>query len=147
VTMPAAGEPIKTEYVLDNAWHGARERLRLLEETLDPGTIRHLETVGVASGWRCLEVGGGGGSITAWLCQRVGPAGRVVATDIDTRFLDALSFPNLEVRQQNVVTDAIEEAAFDLVHTRAVLMHLPERQRALDRLVAALKPGGWLLLE
>jgi SAM-dependent methyltransferase len=147
VTTPSAGNPITTEYVLDNAWHGARERLRLLEETLDPGTIRHLETVGVASGWRCLEVGGGGGSITAWLCQRVGPEGRVVATDIDTRFLKALNYPNLEVRQQNIVTDAIDEAAFDLVHTRAVLMHLPERQRALDRLVAALKPGGWLLLE
>jgi len=71
----------------------------------------------------------------------------VVATDIDTRFLEALDFSNLEVRQQNIVTDAVEEAGFDLVHARAVLMHLPERQRALDRLVAALKPGGWLLLE
>jgi hypothetical protein len=29
----------------------------------DPGTIRHLEQLGVGLGWRCLEVGAGGGSI------------------------------------------------------------------------------------
>jgi len=103
---------------------------RLLEETRDPGTIHLLESLGVASGWRCLEVGGGGGSIASWLCQRVGPEGRVVATDLDTRFLNALDFPNLEVRQQNIVSDAVEAASFDLVHARSVLMHLPERQRA-----------------
>jgi len=47
----------------------------------------------------------------------------------------------------NIVADELERDAFDLVHTRAVLVHLAERDIALDRLVAALKPGGWLLVE
>lgn len=117
--------PIKSEYALDNDWSEARQRLRLLEAGADSSTIRHLEVLGVAPGWRCLEVGGGGGSIAEWLCQRTGPEGHVVATDFNTRFLDALDLPNLEIRQHNIATDPLEEAAFDLVHTRAVLMHIP----------------------
>jgi SAM-dependent methyltransferase len=37
--------------------------------------------------------------------------------------------------------------AFDLVHARLVLMHVPTREQALAKLVAALKPGGWLVVE
>ncbi len=81
------------------------------------------------------------------LCTQLGPQGRVLATDIDTRFLDALAEPNLEVRRHDIVTDDLPDAAFDLVHTRLVLMHLPAREQVLTRLMAALKPGGWLLLE
>jgi SAM-dependent methyltransferase len=138
---------IKSEYRLDNAWEHARERLAALERRHDPGTIRHFETLGVTEGWQCLEVGGGGGSITEWLCRRVGPAGRVVATDINTRFLEALNYGNLEVRAHNIVEDQLEGGVFDLVHSRAVLMHLPLRAVALKRMAAALKPGSWLLAE
>jgi hypothetical protein len=38
-------------------------RLRLLERIFDPSTTRHLEIIGVADGWRCLEVGAGAGSM------------------------------------------------------------------------------------
>jgi SAM-dependent methyltransferase len=134
-------------YTLDNAWIQARERLGLLEAYCDPTSIRHLERLGVAEGWHCLEVGAGGGSITTWLGQKVGTTGRVLATDIDTRFLDGLDFPNVEVRRHDIVREALPEAAFDLVHGRLVLMHLAERERALRSMVSALKPGGWLLVE
>jgi 2-polyprenyl-3-methyl-5-hydroxy-6-metoxy-1,4-benzoquinol methylase len=139
--------PLKIEYRFDNDWLQARERLAVIEAGSDPGTIRHLEALGVREGWHCLEVGGGGGSITEWLCRRVGSSGRVVATDVNPRFLEALDLPNLEVRRHNIVEDELEPGAFDLVHTRAVLVHLAERDKALDHLVTALKPGGWLLLE
>jgi hypothetical protein len=66
----------------------------------------------------------------------------VVATDINTRFLDALDHPNLEVRRHDIIADELEESAFDLVQVRAVLMHLAEPGRALQRMVAALKSGG-----
>jgi SAM-dependent methyltransferase len=142
VNQPA----VKQQYRLDNAWVRARERLALVEARYDPGTIRHLKSLGVNEGWHCLEIGGGG-SIADWLCRRVGSSGHVVATDINTRFLQALDLPNLEVRRHNIVDDVLEEGAFDLVHTRAVLVHLDQRDTALDRLVAALRPGGWLLAE
>lgn len=134
-------------YTLDNAWRHARERLALLESLSDPGTIRHLEALGIGPGWRCWEAGGGGGSIAAWLCERVGPSGRVLATDLDTRFLDALDYPNLEVRRHDIVAEAPPEGPFDLVHTRALLVHLPAREVVLDRMVAALGPGGRLMVE
>jgi SAM-dependent methyltransferase len=134
-------------YTFDNAWRQARDRLALLERVLDPGTIRRLEALGVGKGWHCLEVGGGGGSITEWLCHRVGTAGRVVAIDIDTRFLDALDHPNLTVRRHDVVAEPLPAATFDLIHVRAVLTHLTGRKAALDHMVAALKPGGSLLAE
>ena len=43
--------------------------------------------------------------------------------------------------------DALPETAFDLIHARAVLTFVPERGAALQRMIAALKPGGWLLIE
>ena len=36
---------------------------------------------------------------------------------------------------------------FDLVHARLVLVHVTDRAEALRRMVGALRPGGWLLLE
>src|SRR5215470_7061650 len=134
-------------YALDNAAPQAVDRMNALAEMFDVGTIRHLESLGVTSGWRCLEVGGGGGSIAAWLSERVEPTGQVVVTDINTRFLERLKGPNLEVVQHNIVTDPLPERSFDLIHARLVLMHLPERDSVLARLVGALKPGGWLLDE
>jgi len=113
----------------------------------DPGTLRHLTELRVGSGWRCLEVGGGGGTIASWLCDQVGPHGGVTATDIDTRYLERLHKTNLKVQQHDIVSDPLPEAFFDLVHTRLVLMHIPERERVLLRLVSALKPGGWILAE
>lgn len=134
-------------YVFDQASETERARLLKLEAWLDPGTVRHLETIGVASGWRCLEVGAGEGSIARWLCERVGPAGRVVATDLDTRFLDVIEDPALEVRRHDVVSDSLEENAYDLIHTRLLLEHLPARDDVVRKLVRALRPGGWILVE
>jgi SAM-dependent methyltransferase len=118
-----------------------------LEELFDAGTIQILTDRGVDVGWHCLEVGGGRGSIANWLSERVGSTGRVIAINIDTRFLDTLQRPNLEVRRHNIVTDPLPECEFDLVHVRLVLMHLPERDAVLGRLIKALKPGGWLIAE
>ncbi len=135
------------KYAFDNAWIHARQRLRALEHLLDPGTIRHLEALGVGEGWHCLEVGAGGGSIAEWLFQRVGQRRYVMATDLDTRFLEALNAPNLEVRRHDIVSEDLPEGKFDLVLSRLVLEHIRERERALRRMLSALKPGGWLVCE
>jgi len=134
-------------YVFDNAADETRTRLDVLEAIYDEGTIRHIEARGIHEGWTCLEVGGGAGSVAAWLAQRVGPSGRVLATDIDTRYLDRRDVTNLEVRRHNIAIDPLPLAAYDLVHARLVLMHLPERTATLKRMSAALKPGGWLVVE
>jgi 2-polyprenyl-3-methyl-5-hydroxy-6-metoxy-1,4-benzoquinol methylase len=134
-------------YIYDPAEADERTRLTHLERLNDPATIKHLELVGVGAGWTCLEVGGGGGSITRWLCEAVGPNGRVVATDLDTRFLEEIDAPNLEVRKHDILEDDLEKNEFDLVHSRFLLEHLARYREALQKMVDALKPGGWIVVE
>jgi len=136
-----------SKYVFDHALEREHERLVKLEEWLDPGTIRYMDQIGVGPGWRVLEVAAGAGSITRYLATRVGPAGSVVATDLDLKFLDDIDLPNVEVRRHDILNDELEENSFDLVHTRLLLMHLPARDEALKRMVAATKPGGWVYVE
>src|SRR3954451_23386697 len=64
-----------------------------------------------------------------------------------TRRCCALSRPNLEIRVHDVLEDELTEGEFDLVHLRLLLAWLSDPQTALQRLAAALKPGGWLLAE
>jgi SAM-dependent methyltransferase len=118
-----------------------------LEALFDAGTIAELQARGVGRGWRCLEVGAGGGSIALWLADRVAPDGAVLATDLDTTVLEGISHPNLEVRVHDLLEHDLPEGEFDLVHVRLVLAWLSDRQTALRRLTAALKPGGWLVAE
>lgn len=135
------------DYVYDAAWEQERERLAGIEALWDGGTERLLTGVGLGPGWHCLEVGAGGGSVVEWLCGAVGESGRVLATDIDTRFVEQLSLPQLEVERHDVTADPLPENAFDLVHSRFVLEHLSARSRALAALVAATRPGGWVVIE
>ena len=135
------------EYLLARADESSeRERLRSLEAWLDPITVRHLEATGVGPGWRCLEVGAGGGSVARWLAERVGETGSVVATDIDVRYLTQLP-SNVEVRRHDLMSDLLDTAAYDLVHGRAVLQHLADPQVGLGRMGNAVAPGGWLVVE
>lgn len=136
----------KPGYIFDNAATETTNRFGALEELFDETSFRHLARC-VGAGARCLEVGGGSGSIALWMSQRVGGGGKVVVTDLNTRFLDQLTAPNMEVRRHDIVNDPLDEEAFDVVHTRLVLVHLPERLKAMERMIRALKPGGWLVLE
>jgi SAM-dependent methyltransferase len=136
-----------SNYVYDQAWEHERDRLAGIEAWLDPGTKRLVEQLGIREGWRVLEAGGGGGSIASWLAGRVGSGGHVVATDLDTRFLDPLAGPDLEVRRHDVVNDDLEQGAYDLIHARLLLEHLPARREILKKFGVALAPGGVVLIE
>ena len=135
------------KYPLSNEWKAARQRLSMLEAVRDPWTIRNFRKVGVKEGWHCLEVAGGGGSIAEWLCREVGGNGHVVATDLQPRFLEDIRAPNLEVWRHDILSEQLPEGLFDLVHARSVLAFLPQPSKTITKMVAALKPGGWLLVE
>jgi len=138
----------ESPYLLDNRKDEAADRFTALAALYDPMTAGHFDTIGVGAGWRCLEIGAGGGSVVRHLAERVGPTGRVLATDIEPRFLDPLAtLPNVDVARHDIVVDPLPEAEFDLIHARLVLIHVPERLAVLHRLAAALRPGGWLLIE
>lgn len=123
-----------------------RRRLHELAAARDPTTFAVLDRLGVAAGGECLEVGAGAGTVSRGLAERVGPAGRVWSLDIDVRFHDPMP-ANVDVRAHDITRDDLPAAHFDVVHARAVLQHIPEREAVLDRLVAATKPGGWVVVE
>jgi SAM-dependent methyltransferase len=136
-------------YVMADAeFEAERERLGLLATAADTMTIYEMGRIGVGPGWDCLEVGAGVGSVPRQLVDLVGPTGRVVATDVDTRFLGDLPALGVEVRRHDVVKDELEESAYDVVHVRFLLLHLGDAAGAvMGRLARALRPGGWLLAE
>ena len=123
-----------------------RARLSMLAKSLDPGTFRLLERVGVEPGMHVLELGAGTGSVSAWLAERVGPDGRVMSTDIDLRFHADMP-SNVIVRQHDAARDRLPSEHFHLVHARAVIQHIPERTEVLVRLVEAMRPGAAMVIE
>jgi SAM-dependent methyltransferase len=130
-------------YLLDNQQAEAGTRFDALATLFDPSTFRHVERLGIAAGWRCWEVGAGGPRVPSGLAAR---GASVLATDIDTSWLTAGA--GYEVRRHDVGAEPPPEAgSFDLVHARLVLVHVTERRAALAAMVAAAKPGGWLLVE
>jgi SAM-dependent methyltransferase len=133
------------EYVLPHDVAGERQRLALMSALLDPFELDHIARLGLRSGWQCLELGCGNGSISRELADRVVPGGHVVASDLDVTYIKDLQTPGLEIRRINILQDAIEEGSYDLVVSRALLHHLPAAREALQRMIAALKPGGMIL--
>ncbi|MFJ9627748.1 class I SAM-dependent methyltransferase [Streptomyces sp. NPDC091280] len=120
----------------------------MLESRYDTASRKALERTGLGPGWRCLEIGGGGGSLGDWLGERVGPQGEVTVTDIEpARAESRPRAANVRVLRHDITRDPLPGAGYDLVHARLVLLHLPERLRVLERLAGVLRPGGWLVLE
>jgi len=131
-----------------DAADAAKEATRhgLLASGFDRGSANLISRLGIASGSHVLEVGAGGGSLARWLADLVGPEGMVLATDVDLQFVGEQP-PNVEVRVHDIARDPLPADHFDLVHARAVLQHVSERDRALANMVSATRPGGWVVVE
>ena len=123
------------------------ERLRIIEQVFDPASRRRLLGTGLQAGWRCLEVGPGAGSIMTWMGEVVGTTGQAVAVDLDPKFLGESRQSKVEIVRADIRTAQFPEQSFDLIHVRYVLIHLPDYEVALTKMLDSLKPGGWLVLE
>jgi 2-polyprenyl-3-methyl-5-hydroxy-6-metoxy-1,4-benzoquinol methylase len=123
------------------------QRLRLLESVFDDDTHRWVRaTPGSLVARRCLEVGAGAGSIATWLASEVGPDGKVVAMDLDTRFLTDVP-DNVEVVQGCLGSGADPTGKFAVAHARYVLIHNADALAVLGSMLSALSPGGTVLIE
>jgi len=135
-------------YAFEKVWNEERTRLAGLEAALDLGTRGHLIRLGARPGARCLEVGAGGGTLAFWLAEQVAPGGTVVATDVETGFLESqvVSHPGVEILKHDLTTEELP-GDLDLVSARWFIHWMPDKREALRRLVGALRPGGALLVE
>jgi ubiquinone/menaquinone biosynthesis C-methylase UbiE len=139
------------EYTIQGGREGKR-RLDLLGTITDHHTARFLDDLGVPQGISALDVGCGGGNVTLQIARRVGPSGRVVGIDFDLEVLEcarddakAAGLENVEFRTGDA--RAPDGGPYDLVAARFVLCHLAGPERVLAALVAALRPGGLLMIE
>jgi len=82
-----------------------------------------------------------------WMVDVVGETGKIVAVDIDTRFVANAALPNLEVCEADIRDISWSNNSFDLIHARYVLIHIADFQSALSKMLNSLKPGGWLVIE
>ena len=134
------------EYIFTDAGFDSElKRLQLLEKVSDPTSQRQMLATGLTTGWKCLEVGAGAGSMMRWLSEKVGTSGKVTAIDVDTRFVENTSLSNVEVIKADI--NRVTLTDFDLIHARNVLVHLKDYADTLTKLLSILKPGGWLILE
>jgi SAM-dependent methyltransferase len=142
----------KSSYVIRGGIEG-RERLRILARVMRPTTLDLLRRAGLQPGMACLEVGCGGGDLACDMARLLGPAGKVVATDIDEKKLEIASqeaqaqqLNNVEFRLADI-TERDPGGSFDLVHARFLLTHLTNPAQALARMRQALRPGGVVVIE
>lgn len=137
-----------SQYIFSDSQNAKElERLQAIEQVFDPASRRRIQATGIATDWRCLEIGAGAGSITRWMAAVVGEGGKVAAVDLDTRFVANIKLPNVEVLEADIRHLTRENHSFDLVHARYVLIHIPDFQVALSKMLDLLKPGGWLVIE
>jgi SAM-dependent methyltransferase len=137
----------RTHYLLDNRKLEAAQRFSALSALFDPVSLRQFDACGMRAGWQCWEVGAGGAALVRALAGRVGDSGRVLATDIDTYWVREAFASNIRVQDHDVALAPAPGQVFDLVHARLVLVHVPQRERAFQNMIEALKPGGWLVVE
>ncbi|WP_411388602.1 class I SAM-dependent methyltransferase [Pseudomonas sp. MPB23] len=143
-TTDYAEEPGYTSSYLADQHAGQLARLRTLERAFDPLSQAVFDQLGLTCKSAILDLGAGAGSLAGWLSKRY-PDSTVTATDIDTRFLTDI--PGIRVITHNAVTDGFPVGSFDVVHVRALLCHLTERESILTRAVTWVRPGGWLVVE
>ncbi|HEX6395125.1 MAG TPA: methyltransferase domain-containing protein [Acidimicrobiales bacterium] len=112
-----------------------------------------LDRLGLREGWRCADVGAGGGDVTVALARIVGRDGRVYAVDSDPERRNQVAGAAAEAAQAQVValTQAGEELTLpeplDLAYCRFVLMHVHEPVVVLAKMRAAVRPGGWVVAQ
>ena len=134
----------REHYLLDNQQSEAGQRFDAFATLFNPSTFRHMVSIGLSPGWRVWEVGAGGPD-RASLDRRTDQGPR--AGHRHRHHLAGSRQRRLRVRRHDIGTDPAPGHAFDLVHARLVLVHVPQRSEALATMIAALKPGGWLLAE
>ena len=112
-----------------------------------------LERLGLEAGWRCVDVGAGAGAVSVAFAELVGRGGRVYAVDSDPRARDEVAAAAAATGGAQVIsiTQAGEDLALpesvDLAYCRFLLMHVLEPRVVLERMVASLRIGGYLLAQ
>lgn len=110
-----------------------------------------LERLGVGPGWRCVDVGAGGGDVSVALGEVVGRQGRVYAVDSDPRARDEVARAAASHTQVVAITQAGEDLLLpelvDLAFCRFLLLHVLDPAAVLARMASAVRAGGYVVAQ
>ena len=108
-----------------------------------------LDMAGIVPGASVLDVAAGSGDQTLDIAQRIGPQGRVLATDLSPGILALAQKNARQAGFHNVQTHVadgedlqVEPASFDAVVCRLGLMFFPDPLQGLHGMHRALRPAG-----
>jgi SAM-dependent methyltransferase len=110
-----------------------------------------LERLALGPGWKCVDVGAGGGDVSVALAEIVGRDGRVYAVDSDPAARDEVAEAAAAHSQVLAITQAGEDLRLpepvDLAFCRFLLLHVDDPALVLARMAAAVRPGGWVVAQ
>jgi SAM-dependent methyltransferase len=114
--------------------------------------VTALDRLGLREGWRCVDVGAGGGDVSVALAEIVGRDGRIYAVDSDAQARDEVAKQAAEHGAQVIaITQAGEELTLpepvDLAFCRFLLMHVLDPVLVLRRMGLAVREGGWVVAQ
>jgi demethylmenaquinone methyltransferase/2-methoxy-6-polyprenyl-1,4-benzoquinol methylase len=138
-------------------FHSVARRYDLMNDVMSAGLHRlwkrfTIETSGVRSGDRVLDVAGGSGDLSRMFAKKVGPTGQVLLTDINASMLgvgrdrlidDGVAVPALQCDAEKL---PFPSNYFDCVSVAFGLRNMTHKDRALAEMYRVLKPGGRLLV-
>ena len=153
--------------ILSLAWRMASTRSSIpcpvwMKWLLDPpsfqkisgGTRKTIEYLNVKPGMDMLDAGCGPGRLAIPLAERTGPAGTVTVMDIQEGMLAEVrkraekdKLTNIRYVQEGIGDGRLPERAYDRIVMITVIGEIPERNKAMQEIYQALKPGGILLIE
>jgi SAM-dependent methyltransferase len=148
--VAAASEEATAVYSLGSS-QSESARLQRQADELAADSCALLDRTGVGPGQSAIDIGCGPRGILDLLAERVSPGGRVVGLDAD-RALTAKAREFAAERgldgAQIVTGDArhtgLSSGSFDLVHTRTLLINIPEPAEVVAEMVRLTRPGGWV---
>jgi ubiquinone/menaquinone biosynthesis C-methylase UbiE len=126
-------------------------RLQRQSDELRPLSAELLDRVGLKRGQSAIDLGCGPSGIIQLLSERVSPGGRVIGVDADPvhvtmarEFADERGLRDVEIVAADARHTGLPAASFDLVHSRTLLVTIPEPQTVVAEMVRLATPGGWV---
>jgi ubiquinone/menaquinone biosynthesis C-methylase UbiE len=107
--------------------------------------------VGIEPGWSAIDLGCGPRGIVDLLAARVGPEGRVTGLEYNPdsvalarEFAVTNGLTNTSIVEGDARRTGLPESSFDLVHTRTLLINIPDPAEVPPRWPGWPGPGaGW----
>ena len=147
--MVALTAEAATGHAWDQAAHGWNRHTTIIRAWLEEATRAMLDAARIAPGASVLDIAAGAGDQTLDIALRVGPQGRVLATDISAAILALAAdnarqagWRNVDTRVADAQALGLEGAGFDAAVCRLGLMFCQAPPEALRAARSALKPGG-----